>query len=240
MSLARRRERRASAGVSDGGIPGLRNPVVAREIDKLEPSIDNSIKLERLRDDLGMTRSMIPLIVWKLLLLLRDVEREFGKELSPFLYDKIIKRALATSILGAWLDDEFPLDVKIFISKELDKMKVEYIVEYVYKDHIEHWSIASNFFSPGATIQEIIDWFMYNRDVFECLVDAIGSGVSVHLDEMEFRDWLRENNIPLDNPRVKKALELFNELYSYVGSFNILIEEFRELIGWKKEEEGEE
>ena len=239
MSLARR-ERRASAGVSDGGIPGLRNPVVAREIDKLEPSIDNSIKLERLRDDLGMTRSMIPLIVWKLLLLLRDVEREFGKELSPFLYDNIIKRALAASILGAWLDDEFPLDVKIFISKELDKMKVEYIVDYVYKGHTGYWSIISNFFSPGATIQEIIDWFMYNRKVFEHLVDAIGSGVSVHLDEMEFRDWLRENNIPLDNPRVKKVLELFNELYSYVSSFNSLIEEFREFIGWKKEEEGEE
>ena len=239
MSLTRRK-RRASAGVSDGGIPGLRNPVVAREIDKLELSIDDSIKLERLRDDLGMIRFMINVIAWKLLQLLSDIEREFGKELSPFLYDKIIKRALAASILGKWLDDEFPLDVKIVISKEKNKMYVEYIVEYVYKGHIEHWSIVSNFFSPGATIQEIIDWFMYNRDVFEYLVDAIGSEVSVHLDEMEFSDWLRENNIPLDNPRVKKALELFNELYNNTGKFNSLIEEFRELIGWKKEEKREE
>jgi hypothetical protein len=172
---------------------------------------------------------MIEIKSEKLRHLLRDIAREFGKELPFSLHYGIFRRAGATSILRGWLDGRLLSGVKIVISKEDDGIRAEYI----YGD----WKITGNVFPPDATIQEVIDWFIHNRGIFENMVDTIGTSTGVHLDEMQFMDWLRKNNIPLDNPYVKKARELFNELRRDVGRFESLIEELQELIGWKKEEE---
>jgi hypothetical protein len=147
VSLARRK-RKVSVDKPVGGIPGLRNPVVAREIDKLAPSVDKSIELIRLRDDLGETLAMIVIKSERLLHLLGGIERKFGKELSPFFHDNIIKRAEVAPILGKWLDGELSSAVKIVISRKGDRMYVEYVNEYMHKMYTQRWKIASNFFSP--------------------------------------------------------------------------------------------
>ena len=228
MSLARRKKR-VSTGVSAGGIPGLRNPIVAREIDKLEPSIDKSIELIRLRDNLGKTLAMIEIKSEDLLRLLKHIAEEFGKELPFVLFHSLFERVGASLILRGWLDGQLPDRVKIIVSNEGDEIRAEYI--------FEDWKIIGNVFSPDVTIQEVFDWFIHNRDVFEELVDDIGTSTGVYLDDLEIRKWLNENNIPLDDPRVQETLNLINELRSDVDRFNKLIEELRGLTGWKKEED---
>jgi hypothetical protein len=244
VSLARRKRRASVNKVNKPAgrirIPGLSNPIVAREIDKLEPGADESINLVRLRDELDKTRAMIVIKSERLLHILGNIERKFGKELSSFLLDKIVRRAEAALILDKWLDGELPSGVKIVIDRKGDRMYVEYVNEYMHKAHIQYWKIASDFFSPDATIQEVIDWFIHNRDVFEYMVDEIGTATGVYVDKLEFIDWLKKNNIPLDDPNVKEALGLFYELYNHVDRFNSLIDELRTIIGWKKEEEEEQ
>jgi hypothetical protein len=69
------------------------------------------------------------------------------------------------------------------------------------------------------------------------MVDEIGTAMSVYIDKQEFINWLKKNNIPLDDPDVKEALELLHELYNDVDRFNSLIDELRTIVNWKKEEE---
>jgi hypothetical protein len=213
---------------SAGGIPGLRNPIVAREIDKLEPGVDESINLVRLRDKLDETQAEIIVNSEKLQHLLRKIEKKYGKELSPFLHDRIARRADAIWILSKWLDGELPHGVKIVISKEDGELRTEYVYS--------KWNITSNVFSPDTTIQEVIDWFIHNHDIFEYMVDDVGTATGVYVDKFDFINWLKENNIPSDDPDVKEALELFYKLYNYVDRFNSLIDELRAIVGWKKEE----
>jgi hypothetical protein len=235
VSLAQRR-RKARADSPSGGIPGLRNPIIAREIDKLELNTDNSYRLMKLRDELGRTLAKIHVESRDLIGVLEAIRNKYGKDLPPFLYSNIGNRMDAASILLNWLDGKFPGSlVRVLIEEEEDGIHADYIRSVAENSKIVRYKFIGHVFPPDASIQDIFDWFVQSREVFEELVKDIGPAAGVYLDELEFKSWLKDEQIDPADPYITKAQELFSKLYSDVEEFDQLIKEFRELVGWREE-----
>jgi hypothetical protein len=213
------------------------NPLVESELARLALGPSEVAKVAKLRDELKSTLVLTSLTASKLIGALLRIEGRYRDRvkygLESTLYYHLGRLSNTSVTLRSWLAGELSHGVDIVLKPEENAVWVSYRYRITIPGRGEtEVEIAGNTFSTGTGLQRIIDWFINNRDVFENLARIVELSAGVPWWVQLFSDWLEKNGIPKDDPDVKEAFELFDELRRYVHKSADLIGELRELLGW--------
>jgi hypothetical protein len=213
------------------------NPLIESELARLALGPSDLARVAKLRDGLKSMLVWASLMASKLVGALLRIEGKYrGRvkyELDSVLYYHLGRLSNASATLRSWLAGELPHGVDIVLRPEGEVVRVSYRYRITIPGRGEtEVEIASNTFSAGTGLREVVDWFVNNRDVFENLARIVELSAGVPWWVQLFNDWLEKNGIPKDDPDVKEAFGLFDELERYVHKSVVLIGELRELLGW--------